>query len=97
LDPKMGPDIMIPWGDEGAAEEGDVVVAAIIAYGARRHGPTGEIERVLGPLSEPGVDILAVLFGHGLALEFDAAVEAEATAAAAQPIEVGADREDWRD
>lgn len=97
LDPKMGPDIMIPWGDEGEASEGDVVVVGIVAYGARRHGPTGEVERVLGPMSDPGVDVLSVLFGHGLSLEFDRAVETAAAAFAERPVEVTEDREDWRD
>lgn len=97
LDARMGRDIMIPWGDEGEADEGDVVVVRIVAYGARQHGPTGEVERVLGPISDPGVDVLAVLFGHGLPLEFDPAVEAAAEASAARPVELTDDREDWRD
>lgn len=97
LDPKMGPDILIPWGDEGEAGEGDVVVVRIVSYGARRHGPSGEVERVLGPMSDPGVDVLSVLFGHGLSLEFDRAVETAAAAFAERPVEVGEDREDCRD
>lgn len=97
-DPTMGPDIMIPSGDEGGAEEGEVVVVRIVSYGERRHGPTGEIERVLGPLSDPGVDVLSVLFGHGLPLEFPPGVEvAAAEAAKGIPIEPGEDREDARD
>lgn len=97
LDPKMGPDIMIPWGDEGEAEDGHVVVVRIVAYGARRHGPTGEVERVLGLMSDPGVDVLSVLFGHGLSLEFSAAVESAAKAFAEEPVEATDDREDLRD
>jgi ribonuclease R len=96
-DPKMGPDVLIPWGDEGKAEEGDVVVVRIVSYGERRHGPTGEVERVLGPLSDPGVDVLAVLFGHGLPLEFPPEVEAAAREAAESlPVEPGGHREDAR-
>jgi ribonuclease R len=97
LDPKMGRDIMIPWGDEGEADDGDVVVIRISAYGARRHGPTGEVERVLGPMSDPGVDILSVLFGHGLSLEFSPAVETAAQAFAEQPVVPGEGREDLRE
>ncbi len=97
LDPKMGRDIMIPWGDEAQADDGDVVVIRITAYGARRHGPTGEVERVLGPMSDPGVDILSVLFGHGLSLEFSPAVETAAQAFAEQPVEPGEGREDQRE
>lgn len=97
LDPKMGPDVIIPWGDEGEAREKDVVVVRIVAYGARRHGPTGEVERVLGPMEDPGVDVLSVLFGHGLSLEFDRAVETAAAAYAERPVEPGEGREDCRD
>ncbi|MBT8336181.1 MAG: ribonuclease R [Gemmatimonadetes bacterium] len=97
LDRKMGPDVLIPWGDEGDAEEGDVVVIAITSYGARRRGPTGEVKRVLGPMGDPGVDVLSVLFGHGLSLEFPPAVESAAKEAAEQPVAAGDDREDCRD
>ncbi len=97
-DPKMGPDILIPWGDEADASDGDVVVVGITSYGERRHGPMGEVERVLGALSDPGVDVLSVLFGHGLPLEFPAAVEKAAEEQAASlPVEPGDGREDIRD
>ena len=42
-DPKLGFDVTIPWGDQGEAEDGDVVLVRIVAYGHRRHGPTGEV------------------------------------------------------
>lgn len=97
-DPTMGPDVLVPWGDEGKAEDGDVVVVRIASYGERRHGPTGEVERVLGPLSDPGVDVLSVLFGHGLPLEFPPEVEEAARRSAADlSIAPGGDREDARD
>ena len=97
LDPKMGPDVMIPWGDEGDANEGDVVVVGVTSYGARRRGPTGEVRRVLGPMGDPGVDVLSVLFGHGLSLEFSESVERAAQEAAEQPVEAVEGREDHRE
>lgn len=97
LDPKMGPDIVVPHGDEGEASEGDVVVVRVVSYGERRHGPSGEVERVLGPMSEPGVDILSVLFGYGLDLEFDPRIEDAARKVADEPVEPGPGREDARD
>jgi ribonuclease R len=97
-DRSLGPDIIVPWGDEGEASEGDVVVVRIVSYGQRRHGPTGEVERVLGPLTDPGVDVLAVLFGHQLPLEFPPEVEAAAQEVAERVrIEPGPGREDIRD
>jgi ribonuclease R len=35
----------------------------------------GEVERVLGPITTPGVDVLSILFGSGLELEFPPGVE----------------------
>jgi ribonuclease R len=97
-DPALGPDVIIPRGDEGGAEDGDVVVVRIGSYGERRHGPTGEVERVLGPLTDPGVDVLAVLFGHGLPLEFPPEVEQAARRSVeTTPIEPGPGREDLRE
>jgi ribonuclease R len=97
LDPRMGPDIVIPHGDEAGAQEGDVVVVRITSFGERRHGPTGEVERTLGSMNEPGVDILSVLFGYGLELEFEPALESLAGQLAGTPVEPGEGREDARD
>ncbi len=97
-DPSLGSDVIVPWGDEAGAQDGDVVVVRIVSYGERRHGPTGEVERVLGPVSDPGVDVLSVLFGHGLPLEFPVEVEKVAQARADEvAIEPGPGREDFRD
>jgi ribonuclease R len=97
LDPKMGPDIVIPFGDEAEATEGDVVVVRITSFGERRHGPIGEVERTLGSMTDPGVDVLSVLFGYGLALEFEPQIEARAGELAGQPVEPGPGRTDARD
>ncbi|HSG46355.1 MAG TPA: RNB domain-containing ribonuclease, partial [Longimicrobiales bacterium] len=77
-DPNLGPDIAIPWGEEGEAREGDVVLVRIVAYGTRRHGPTGEVERILGRFGDPGVDVLSILYSHGLSPDFPEEVEEEA-------------------
>jgi ribonuclease R len=75
LDDRLFRDILIPDGGEGDAGPGDVVVARITAYGDRTRNPLGEVERVLGPITEPGVDVLSILFGYGLDLEFPPRVE----------------------
>lgn len=100
--PKLGFDVTIPWGDQGEAEDGDVVLVRIVAYGQRRHGPTGEVEKVLGRLGDPGVDVLSVLYGHGLTPDFPPEVEAEAEELAEWwhqmiPAELAGGREDHRD
>ncbi len=80
LDDRLFRDVLVPSGEEGDASDGDIVVARISTFGDRRLNPTGAVERVLGPLTEPGVDVLAILFGYGLELEFPPEVEAAAQA-----------------
>ncbi len=74
-DRKLTRDVFVASGQAMDAKEGDVVVVRISDWGAGQRGPAGEVERILGPLSAPGVDVLAVAYGHELPLEFPAAVE----------------------
>lgn len=77
-DQKLKKDVFVPPGQEGGAKDGDVVVVRITSWGEEQRGPAGEVERVLGKLGDPGVDVLAVAHGHELPLEFPDQVEAEA-------------------
>ena len=77
---RMSSDVFIPPGEDNNATEGDVVVVRIASWGERHHGPTGSVETVLGKIGEPGVDILAVLYGHELPVEFPEEVVAQAEA-----------------
>ncbi len=70
FDKRLPRNVLVPPGQEGGAEDGDVVVVRLVSYGDRTPAPEGDVERVLGSLSEPGVDVLAVAHGYGLALEF---------------------------
>jgi ribonuclease R len=98
LDRRMTRDVLVPHGDEAGAEDGDVVVVRFVSFGEGSVGPAGEVERVLGRLSDPGVDVLAVAYGYGLVLDFPAGVTAAAEAAArgrmADPGEGRVDRTD---
>ena len=95
LDVRLNHDVLIARGDEGDAGEGEVVVVRITSYGEGRVGPTGVVEEVLGQLDDPGVDVLAVAHGFGLALDFSPHVTAAAEAAAkAGRTDFGADRVD---
>jgi len=78
LNQKLTRDVLIPGGEEGSARTGDIVVTRITTFGDRKLNPMGEVERVLGPISEPGVDVLSILFGYGLELEFPPEVESVA-------------------
>ncbi|HET9440425.1 MAG TPA: RNB domain-containing ribonuclease, partial [Longimicrobiales bacterium] len=69
-DMKLPNDVFVPPGEEAGATEGDVVVVRIENWGDGHRGPVGQVEKVLGKMGEPGVDVLAVLYGHELPVEF---------------------------
>ena len=81
---KIQREVLVVQGDEGAATDGDVVVVRITTFGSGKMNPTGTIETVLGNTGDPGVDILAVIHGHGLPIEFPYDVEQYADDAVAR-------------
>jgi ribonuclease R len=85
-------------GEPLEANDGDVVVVRLHAYGDGRSRSSGTIERVLGPLSDPGVDVLAVAHGFDLPLEFpEGVVRAAEEAAWVRSADPGPGRVDRRD
>jgi ribonuclease R len=92
LNDRLSKDVLIPTGEEAGARTGDIVVARITAYGDQKLNPMGEVERVLGPITKAGVDVLSILFGYGLELEFPSEVEEEA-----QRVIEKRKREGWGD
>ncbi len=98
LDRRLQREVMVPGGRDVLAQEGDVVVVRLTGFGVGRARPTGTIERVLGPLEDPGVDVLAVAHGFDLPLEFPHEVLAAAEkAATAGTRDQGARRVDRTD
>lgn len=81
-DAKLGREIIIPGSEWKGATKGDIVVVRIDAYGSGRINATGHIQTVLGKPTDQGVDVLMIIHGHGLELEFPAEVNAAAEAAA---------------
>ncbi len=79
-DQRLARDVFVPPGQDGGAADGDVVVVKVESWGDVHRGPAGSVDRVLGRLGSPGVDVLTVAFGHELPLEFPGEVEAEAEA-----------------
>ncbi len=88
LDVKLNREVMVPRPEGSGAEDGDVVVVRLTSYGEARSRAAGSIERVLGRLSDPGVDVLAVAHGFGLSLDFPP----EVLEAADEAARVGAAR-----
>jgi ribonuclease R len=100
LDRRLTQDVMISSAGSGIldAETGDIVVVDLVSFGGSGAAPVGEIRTVLGKLSDPGVDILAIAHGYGLSLEFPQEVMESAEAAARDGLEeVGDHRVDRTD
>lgn len=97
-DQKVTRDVFVPPGQAEGAEDGDVVVVRVTSWGDRKRGPAGEVEKVLGKLSDPGVDVLAVAHGHELPLDFPPEVDAAARALQEKGVQADhlADRVDLR-
>ncbi len=91
-------DIFIPSERSMGASTGDKVLIEITDYGSRFKSPEGRVTEVLGHEGDPGVDILSMIKGYGLPLEFPEKVIKQADKV---PDEVSEDdlrgRADFRD
>lgn len=63
-------DVLIQMAPDMEVDEGDVAIVNLRSYGDARLPPTGRVERVLGRLSDPGVDVLAIACESELPIEF---------------------------
>lgn len=97
LDVRLHRDVLVPRGDDGGADDGDVVVVRVASFGEGRVGPSGSVERVLGAMSDPGVDVLAVALGFGVSLDFPPEVTEAAERAARERSSAPGARTDRRD
>ena len=97
-EPPLTSEVLVPSELDGGAQEGQVVLVEIEDWGDRGPRPLGRVTRILGRPGEPGVEVLSILFGHQLPLEFPADVEREAEKIARRGIrpEDLEGREDFR-
>lgn len=72
------PDFYIPKGKTSGARDGQKVQVEITAYGVPGKSPEGTVTRVLGYLTEPGVDVLSVIRGMELPTAFEDDVKRQA-------------------
>jgi ribonuclease R len=77
-DRKLPWDVFVAPGGASGAVDGDVVVVRVTDWGSEHRGPAGEVTEVLGRWGQPGVDVAAVMRGHGLGEAFPQEVEAAA-------------------
>lgn len=69
-DKRITNDIFIPKDAANGAVEGHKVIAKITNYPEGRMSAEGEIIQILGHKNDPGIDILSVIYKHGLPGEF---------------------------
>ena len=67
---KIGTDIFVPKECSKGAVTGHKVVVELTSYGDERHRPEGIVTEILGHVNDPGVDIMSIVRGYGLPMEF---------------------------
>ena len=67
---KIGTDIFVPRERSKGAVDGHKVVVELTSYGDEKHKPEGEIVEILGHINDPGVDIMSIVRGFDLPVEF---------------------------
>ncbi|PTJ55416.1 ribonuclease R [Mammaliicoccus sciuri] len=69
-DKRITQDIFIPKGKNLGAIEGHKVLVEITVYADGTHNPEGHVKAILGHKNDPGVDILSIIYQHGINIEF---------------------------
>lgn len=67
---KIDTDIFVPKERSKGAVTGHKVVVELTAYGDERHKPEGKVVEILGHINDPGVDIMSIVRGYDLPMEF---------------------------
>ncbi len=78
---KMIDDVFIPKNHNLGAIDGHKVLVELTKYREGDDKPEGHVIQILGHKNDPGVDILSIIYQHGIEIEFPEEVmkEAEAT------------------
>ena len=63
-------DIFVPRERSKGAMSGHKVVVEITDYGSDKRSPEGKVAEILGHVNDPGVDILSIVRGYELPMEF---------------------------
>ncbi|MCR5754515.1 MAG: ribonuclease R [Acetatifactor sp.] len=67
---KLSSDIFIPAERSKGAMDGHKVVVELTDYGDDRHSPEGKVVEIIGHVNDPGVDIMSIVRGYDLPVEF---------------------------
>ncbi|WP_332629983.1 ribonuclease R [Halalkalibacter flavus] len=69
-DKRVANDIFIPQEQAAGAVDGHKVVVKITKYPEGRMSAEGKVIKVLGHKNDPGMDILSIIYKHGIPIEF---------------------------
>jgi ribonuclease R len=78
-DQRIKHDILIPAGEAGGAETGQVVVAEIMQQPTRHTQPLGRVVEILGEIDDPGMEIEIAVRKFDVPFEFSEAALAQAS------------------
>ena len=67
---KILQDIFIPQERSKGAVSGHKVIAEITSYGSSKKKPEGRITKIIGHISDPGTDVLSIVYAKDLPFEF---------------------------
>lgn len=67
---KIAVDIFVPAERSKGAVNGHKVVVELTDYGDERHKPEGKVIEIIGHVNDPGVDIMSIVKGYELPVEF---------------------------
>ena len=69
-DKRIPNDIFIPKDKMNGAVSGHKVIVNITKYPEKRMSAEGEITKILGHKNDPGIDILSIIYKHGIKMDF---------------------------
>lgn len=67
---KFGQDIFVPQECSKGAVDGHKVVVELTDYGKKNRKPEGKVIEIIGHVNDPGTDIMSIIKGYNLPLEF---------------------------
>lgn len=95
---KLAQDVFVPKEHSMGAVSGHKVVVELTDYGTDKHSPQGKVIEILGHMNDPGVDIMSIVRGYELPVEFPEKVMNQAMRTAQEVSEADrAGRRDLRD
>ncbi|WP_442961085.1 ribonuclease R [Pseudogracilibacillus sp. SO30301A] len=69
-DKRIPNDIFIPKNKTKGAVTGHKVIVDIVQYPEGRKSAEGEVVQILGHKNDPGIDILSIIYKHGIKIDF---------------------------